>query len=139
MNDVIGTALVSYACPICGKEASYGIAINEVLTEAKATEVKNFHGKCIGWSENACEECTKHKDEVIYLIGIDPEQSDNNEVYRTGKVVGIKKDAELFNNLDSKFILKTDNEVQFCFIDDSLLSTMIENFDNSSTPVEENV
>lgn len=113
----IGTALVTYVCPICGKVADSAILINKQLTKKAAKEVNDLHNKSIGYSDNACEECSKYKDDVIFFIGIIPEKSDNTNVYRTGHIAGIKKDSDFVKNVPSEFILKTANDVEFCFID----------------------
>lgn len=40
-------------------------------------------------------------------------------IYRTGNVVGINKNNQLFID-HPEFILKTNNGVQFCFIDETV-------------------
>lgn len=86
-------SLVNYLCPICGKVADTAIIMNSLLTEKHAKEVKNLNGKNIGYSDRACKECAKYKDEAIFFIGIDGEKSSDGEPYRTGQIVGIKKTA----------------------------------------------
>lgn len=122
--DKLEVALVKELCPICCKEIDGPIIMNSILTSSEAKKVKELQGKVIGFSENACEECAKHKDEVVYLIGIDSSQSDMQRlegIYRTGDILGIKKESDFITNIDPKFILKTKNEVNFMFIDKEIM------------------
>lgn len=124
MKNELEVALAKELCPICCKEIDGPIIMNSVLTSSEAKKVKELHGKVIGFSENACEECTKHKDEVVYLIGIDSSQSDMQRlegIYRIGDILGIKKESDFITNIDPKFILKTKNEVNFMFIDKEIM------------------
>lgn len=116
-EDVIGVALVHYACPVCGKEMDDDnvILMNQKLTKKNAKEVNELNGKCIGFSNNACDECASHKDECVYIIEINEEQSTPTSPYRTGKLWGIVKDWPLFVD-HPEFILETDNGVKYCFM-----------------------
>ena len=59
---------------------------------------------------------SKYKDDVVYFVGIDEEKSTNEDVYRTGHIVGIKKEAALVSEVEN-FIITLEDETKFCFID----------------------
>ena len=67
----IGFALVHEICPICGKPMNEQILMNSVLSKKYAKEIENVHGKAIGYSKTACEDCSKYKDEAVMCIAID--------------------------------------------------------------------
>lgn len=126
-NKNLEVVLAKELCPICGKEMDGPIIMNSVLTPSAAKKVKNLDGKVIGFSENACEECTKYKDEVVYLIGMDPSQSDTKSlegIYRTGDIIGVKKEASFIVGIAPKYIQETENGVSFMFIDKDLMDTI---------------
>lgn len=56
----IGVALVHEICPICGKSMNEQILMNSVLSKKYAKEIENVHGKAIGYSKTACEDCSKN-------------------------------------------------------------------------------
>ena len=120
-EDVIGVALVHYACPICGREIDDDSAIlmNQKLTKKAAKEVNELNGKCVGFSNKACNECASHKDECIYVIEINEEKSEPDKLYRTGMYWGVVKDFSLFVE-HPEFILETDNGVKYCFMTEEL-------------------
>lgn len=115
--------LVNYACPICGNVTDSAIIMNNKLTEKEAKKIRETHNKTIGWSKNACDKCTVHKDDCIYVIEIDTDKSNPDNPYRTGMYWGIRKDFPLFVN-HPEYILKTKNGVQYCFIDKELAEKM---------------
>lgn len=115
-KDNFAVGLVKYICPICGKVAEENIIMNQRLTQKEAEKIKEVDGKVVGYSENACEECSSHKDEVIYVIEIDAKKSEPGNPYRTGMVWGLKPDFDLFTQYP-EYILTTKNGVKFCFID----------------------
>lgn len=118
-DSVIGTAVVHEICPICGKTMNEQIVMNRHLSMKAAREVNELNGKAIGYSKNACEECTKYKDEVVYIIGVDPKRSEENNPYRTGQIVGIKNTCDFI--LDNyKYINKTANGVCFMFMEENV-------------------
>lgn len=122
--DKLGIAIVKELCPICGKEMD-GIIMNKILSESNAEKVNALHNKVIGYASDACEECSKRKDNIVYIIGIDPTKSDMNcleTIYRTGQVYGIKQDSEFMKDIDESFILKTKNGVKFMFADKELFN-----------------
>lgn len=115
-EDNFAVGLVNYACPICGKVADSAIIMNNHLTKKDAKKIKELHDKTIDWSESACKECASHKDECIYVVEIDIKKSKPNNLYRTGKYWGLRKDFDLFVE-HPEYVLKTKNDVQFCFMD----------------------
>lgn len=117
-EDIVGVALVHYACPICGKpmEDHNAILINKILTKTRANAVNKLNGKCIGFCNTACNECASHKNECIYVVEIDIEKSEPNNPYRTGMYWGVRKDFALFVE-HPEYVLKTKDGVQFCFMD----------------------
>ena len=122
MSKDLSAGIVYELCPICGKNVNSSIIINKILKPKYAKQIEELNGKAIGFSKDACEECTKHKDECIYVISVDSNRSDFKTmegIYRTGHIVGVRKDFQFFID-HSEFILKTDNGVQFCFMDDDL-------------------
>lgn len=50
-------------------------------------------------------------------IGIDPEKSSSEEVYRTGQVVGVRNETPLIAHF-SKYIHSLKDGTRFCFIDE---------------------
>lgn len=117
-NNNFEVGIVKYACPICGKEVDNEIILNSKLTKKAAQSIREMNGKFIGYSKNACKECLKYKDEVVFFIGILPEKSDKtNGIYRTGDVVGVKQESDFVKDVPVEYILKTANDVKFCFID----------------------
>ena len=121
-KDNLSAAVVYEVCPICGKKVNDFVIMNRLLIPKYAKQVNEMNGKPIGFSKNACEECSKQKDECIYIIGIDSSKSDSKSLeglYRTGQIVGIRKDFKLFID-HPEMIITTDNGVQFCFIDEEL-------------------
>lgn len=117
-NDNFEVGIVKYACPICGKEVDNNVIINNKFTKKAAQSIRELNGKFIGYSKNACEECLKYKDEVVFFIGIIPEKSDKTKgIYRTGNVVGVKQESDFVKDIPAEYIIKTANDVKFCFID----------------------
>lgn len=82
----VGVVYIKYACPICGKEADSAIAMNRVLKNSAAEEVKKLHNQFVGYSENACKDCVSYKDEVVYVVEINTSLSQPNNPYRTGYI-----------------------------------------------------
>ena len=115
--DNFRVALTKLLCPICGKEADNEIVMTQKLTKKAAEEVEKLNGQAIGWANKCCDECAKHKDEVVYFIGIDPSKSDKNNLYRTGQIVGIKREAESLKQFE-KYIQELKDGTKFCFIEE---------------------
>lgn len=116
MNN-LEVSLVDQLCPICGKVADQVILMNSLLTEEIAKEVKNMHGKAIGYADKCCDECSKYKDDVIFFIGADISKSDT-EPYRTGQIAGIKRDSELAKSVKNAATLK--DGTMYIFIDENI-------------------
>ena len=116
MNN-LEVSLVKYACPICGKTAEGGILMNTLLTGKYAKAAKELHGKTVGYADHACSECAKYKDKVVFFIGIDIKKSEPNNPYRTGQVVGVKKQSALVSNL-KKYIQKLKDDTEFVYIEE---------------------
>lgn len=117
MEDKFGIAVVHELCPICGKAMNEQLMMNTRPSIKGAKEIQEYNNKAIGFSKDACEECSKHKDEVVYIIGVDEKLSKEDNMYRTGQIVGIKKECEFIIN-SKDFIYTTDNNVQFMFMDE---------------------
>jgi len=105
MTDKLGVALVKYICPICGKEADSAIIVNKRLSKPQADKVNELNGKAIGFSEKPCKECQEWIDKgAFFIIGIDSDKTnDESNPYRTGHLVGIKKESEFYKDLDNKY------------------------------------
>lgn len=115
----LGVALVKELCPICCKEMNSLIVMNKRLTKPQKEKVEDMHGKVIGFADHCCEECVKYKDDVVFFVGIDESKSSKNslkELYRTGQIVGIKKDAEIVNIFKDYIVTLKDNS-KVVFID----------------------
>ena len=113
--------LVKELCPVCCKEIDGPIIMNKMFTEEAAKKIKELHGKVVGFADHCCEECAKHKDEVVYFVSIDAEKSSANtleELYRTGRIVGIKKEADIIEAFKDYIITLKDN-TKVCFIDEA--------------------
>lgn len=95
------------------------ILMNSVLSKKYAKEIENVHGKAIGYSKTACEDCSKYKDEAVMCIAIDEAKSEPNNPYRTGQIVGVCKDFQLFVD-KPEFVIKTENGVSYCFIEENV-------------------
>ena len=72
-------------CFLCGGHKD--ILMNKTLTKSMAAKVKEMDGQCVDMSP--CNECAKHMESHIILIGIDEEKSDQSQgaagAYRTGE------------------------------------------------------
>ena len=116
----VEAVIVKTLCPVCCTEIEDSIIMNTLLTEEAAKEVKELEGKVVGFADHCCEECAKHKDEVVYFVGIDAEKSSSNtleQLYRTGQIVGIKKEADIIEAFKDYIITLKDN-TRICFIDE---------------------
>lgn len=65
---------------------------------------------------------SKYCCKVVFFIGIDPEKSSSEEVYRTGQVVGVRNETPLIAHfskyIHSKYIHSLKDGTRFCFIDE---------------------
>ena len=118
--DNLEVALTKELCPICCKEMDGSIVMNQILTEKEASKVKDLHNKVVGFSNHCCDECAKHKDEVVYFIGIDGSKSSSKsleDLYRTGQVAGVKKDANILKYFKS-YIITLKDSAEMVIIDE---------------------
>lgn len=118
MENKFGCAIVHELCPICGKPMNEQIIMNTRPSIKGAKEIEELNNKAVGFSKDACKECSKYKDEAIFIIAINEKLSDNKDLHRTGQIVGIKKDADIVSNF--KVILSTDNGVKFIFMEEEV-------------------
>ena len=120
MNNNLEVSLVKELCPVCGKEMDGPIIMNTVLTEKNAKKVKDLHNKVVGFANHCCEECSKYKDEAVFFVGIDASKSSNDSLenlYRTGKISGIKKEADIIKSCKD-YIITIEDGTQIVFIDE---------------------
>ena len=119
MNN-LEVSLVKELCPVCCKEMDGPIVLNSILTENEAKKVKDLHNKVIGFADHCCEECAKYKDKVVYFVSIDASKSSKNsleELYRTGKISGVKKEADIIKSCKD-YIITIKDGTQIIFIDE---------------------
>ena len=119
-NGNLGVALVKELCPVCGKEIDGPIILNSILTENEAKKVKDLHNKVIGFANHCCEECSKYKDKVVFFVSIDESKSSKDSLenlYRTGKISGIKKEADIIKSFKD-YIVTIEDGTQIVFIDE---------------------
>lgn len=118
MSKELEVSLVNYLCPICGEIAEEGIIMNSLLSEKAAKEVKNLHGKAVGYADHVCKECAKYKDNAIFLIGVDTKKSEK-EPWRTGEIAAIKDSCPLALKIKPNTATLKDGTT-YCFIDQNL-------------------
>ena len=120
MTDNLEVALVKELCPVCGKEMDGPIILNSILTTNEAKKVKDLHNKVIGFADHCCDECARYKDEVVFFVGIDASKSSKDslkDLYRTGKISGIKKEADIIKSFKD-YIITIEDGTQIVFIDE---------------------
>ena len=113
-------SLVKELCPVCCKEMDGPIIMNSILTEKHAKNVKDLHNKIIGFADHCCEECSKYKDEAVFFVSINASKSSNDSLenlYRTGKIIGIKKEADIIESFKD-YIITIKDGTQIVFIDE---------------------
>ena len=79
-----------------------------------------MHNKVIGFTDHCCEECSKYKDEVVFFVSIDASKSSKDSLenlYRTGKIIGIKKEADIIESFKD-YIITIKDGTQIVFIDE---------------------
>ena len=108
MSDKIGVSLIKYACPICGqaKDELSAIAMNTRLSKKAAEDVEKLNGKIVGFAEKPCKECQSYIDQgAFFIIGVGMEKTgkDTSNPYRSGHLVGIKKESEFYKNLPEEY------------------------------------
>lgn len=114
-------ALTKEICPVCGKEMDGPLIMNSFLTEKCAKEVKDLNNKVIGFADHCCEECAKYKDDAVYFVSIDESKSSQSlkELYRTGKIFGVKKDSKFIEQFKD-FIVTLKDGTKIIFIDEQV-------------------
>lgn len=112
-------ALTKEICPVCGKVMDGPLIMNSFLTEKCAKEVKDLNNKVIGFADHCCEECAKYKDDAVYFVSIDESKSSQSlkELYRTGKISGVKKDSKFIEQFKD-FIVTLKDGTKIIFIDE---------------------
>lgn len=113
----LGVALIKYACPICGNvnEDATAVALGSKFNNKKNVEkVESMHNKIVGFSEKPCKQCQSYIDKgAFFIIGIDPDKTDDfKNPYRTGHLVGIKRDSNFF-----KEVLSEMKDKNACYMD----------------------
>ena len=105
MSEDFGLALVKELCPICCKEMDGSIIIGKTFNAKHAKEINKMNGQVIGFSDKPCPECQKHIDDgCFFIIGVDSEKTEDvNNPYRSGHIVGLKKDCEFVQSLEEEF------------------------------------
>lgn len=84
-EDKIGVALVKEACPVCAKTFDGPIVMNTKLTKPQADNVKEMHGKTVGFLGEPCDKCKGFMEKGIIIVTIDPDKTeDKRNPYRTG-------------------------------------------------------
>ena len=95
-EDILGVALVKEACPLCGALTDGPIIMNTILTEHRAKEVRDLHGKTIGYSNEPCNECKEIMSQAFLIIGVvESKTDDEKNPYRSGNKWGIKKESAI--------------------------------------------
>ena len=120
MNNNLEVSLVKELCPVCCKEMDGPIIMNSILTEKNAKNVKDLHNKVIGFADHCCEECSKQNDNAVFFVSIDASKSSNDSLenlYRTGKISGIKKEADIIESFKD-YIITIKDGTQIVFIDE---------------------
>ena len=113
-------SLVKELCPVCCKEMDGPIIMNSILTEKHAKNVKDLHNKVIGFADHCCEECSKYKDEAVFSVSKNASKSNKESLenlYRTGKISGIKKEADIIESFKD-YIITIKDGTQIVFIDE---------------------
>jgi len=97
----VGSALLKRKCPVCCKDFNAEIVMNTRISESEAAKVEKMHQQVVGYLDKPCKEC--HQDDCIFLVGIIPELSDKQGVYRSGSIIGIREGAfiEMFQNMET--------------------------------------
>lgn len=106
MKNPLETALIHELCLLCGKKHNESIVMNSILIEKEAQKIKELHNKATRFSEEPCSECKENIEKAFMFIGFDEEKSDMNNLpegfYRTGHIVGTKKDIPLVQEFVKK-------------------------------------
>lgn len=99
MKTQLETAIVYELCLLCGKKHNESIIMNCLLTKKEADKIKSLHNEAVSYSKKPCKECQENTKEAFMFISYDEEKSDMDNIpeglYRTGHIVGTKKDIPL--------------------------------------------
>lgn len=107
MDNTIGVALVYKACPVCGHKDDGQLIMNEVLSEKKAGEIEELDGKCIGYSDEPCKKCKEMMEKAfLFIIYDESKTTEETGPYRTGQLIGIKKDSDFLKNFTPESLSK---------------------------------
>lgn len=126
----LGVALVKEVCPVCTQETDGPILMNTRLSESKAKQVEDLHGKVIGFSKEPCPKCKEDMKKAFMFIGAIEEKSDDpKNPYRSGHIWGIKHEVAKEMIQDEKVL-----KLGFCLIDLKAAKAMgLPIFDNNTT------
>lgn len=115
----LGVALTKELCPVCCKEIDGPLLINKRLTKKPSKKMESLNNKVIGFADHCCEECAKYKDDAVYFVSIDESKSSQSlkELYRTGKISGVKKDSKFIEQFKD-FIVTLKDGTKIIFIDE---------------------
>lgn len=104
MSKDFGLALVKELCPICCKEMDGPIIMGNTFNAKRAKQINEMNGQVIGFSDKPCPECQKHIDDgCFFIIGIDADKTEDfGNPYRSGHIIGIKKECDFVQNLEKK-------------------------------------
>lgn len=119
--DNFKVAMTYRMCPICGTKMDGEIIMNSKLTKKAAKQVEELDGKIVGISENVCDKCLKHKDDVIYIIRKHSEFLGPSGIY-----IGCNPDSKFFKD-NEKFIVTSKNGVKFMYVDSETFDLITSN------------
>lgn len=117
--DNLEVSLVKELCPVCCNEMDGPIIMNSTLTEEEANKVKDLQGKVVGFADHCCEECAKHKNDVVWLIEID---EDTNT--RTGNIYGIKRDSDFIKSVQDGYIAELKDGTRLMYVDSKVCEVL---------------
>jgi len=124
MNNNLEVSLTKELCPACLKEMDGAIVMNSILTEKHAKEVKELHGKVVGFSDKFCGKCQEYADNGIILIGFcESKTEDMSNPYRTGHFLVVKE--RWLKNINDNKIIEQAKAKRMLFIPEELAKNMI--------------
>lgn len=119
--DNFKVAMTYRICPICGAKMDSEIVMNTKLTKKAAKQVEELNGKIVGISENVCDECLKHKDDVIFIV-----KKHTDFVGPSGTYIAVKSNSEFFKDKE-EFIITSKNGAKFVYIDSEVFDLITSN------------
>lgn len=123
--DNFKVAMTYRMCPICGAKMDGEIIMNTRLTKKAAKQVEELDGKIVGISENVCDECLKHKDDIIFIV-----KKHSEFIGPSGTYVGISSDNKFFE-ANEKFIITSKNGAKFMYVDSEAFDFLMSNVNNA--------